>query len=290
MNNLFIHFDIDALSFYIYDARYVTANSIARQPFGTGKLDRGQSFLFHKFIQSWVGYELVKVLVTFDLQPITLNSSLKKWSKDLHDIFRYMRSKNPDLKDRAEELLDVLFTKTLHSGYWSRVQFRARTQFFERSIGILSVVVPTWLRQLPQFFLNDKHGCNNGDWNNLGKFNRVTTNPMKDTTPLADINFSAAAKSNVLTQITNVDQFKPKEDITGVCTSLEEWTLCILKLNQAVQLQELVDADSETERRIKRVQEEILQEFKITTTNFTSDTNDVETENDNLAKLDTNTK
>jgi hypothetical protein len=55
-------------------------------------------------------------------------------------------------------------------------------------------------------------------------------------------------------------------------------------------LQELVDADSETECRIKRVQEEILQEFKIGTTNFTSDTNDVETENDNLAKLDTNTK
>jgi hypothetical protein len=55
-------------------------------------------------------------------------------------------------------------------------------------------------------------------------------------------------------------------------------------------LQELVDTDSETERRIKRVQEEILQEFKITRTNFTSDTKDIETENINLAELDTNTK
>jgi hypothetical protein len=55
-------------------------------------------------------------------------------------------------------------------------------------------------------------------------------------------------------------------------------------------LQELVDTDSEAERRIKRVQEEILQEFKIRTTNFTSDTNNVETENNNLAELDTNTK
>ncbi len=71
---------------------------------------------------------------------------------------------------------------------------------------------------------------------------------------------------------------------------MEEWSLRILKLNQAVQLQELVDADSETECRIKRVQEEIQQEFKITTINFTSDTNDIETENNNLAKLDTNTK
>jgi hypothetical protein len=113
---------------------------------------------------------------------------------------------------------------------------------------------------------------------------------MKDTTPLGNINFSAAAKPKVLTQITNVDQFKPKEDITGVCASLEEWALCILKPNQTVQLQDLVDTDYETESRIKRVQEEILQEFKITTTDFTSDTDNVDTENNNLAKLDTNTK
>ncbi len=129
---MFIHFEIDALSFYIYDAGYVIANSIARQSFGTSKADRGQSLLFHEFIQSWVGYELVKVLVMFGLQPITLNSSLKNWSKDLHDIFMYMRSKNPDLKGRAEEILEVLFTKTLHSGHTSLVQFGARTKFFEQ--------------------------------------------------------------------------------------------------------------------------------------------------------------
>jgi hypothetical protein len=107
--------------FYIYDAGYVIENSIARQPFDTGKADRGQSFLFHKIIQSRVGYDLVKVLVMFGLQPIILNSSLKNWSKDLHDIFTYMQSKNPDPKGRAEEIVEVHFTKTLHSGHWSCV-------------------------------------------------------------------------------------------------------------------------------------------------------------------------
>jgi hypothetical protein len=97
------------LSFYIYDAGFVIANSIARQPFGTDKPDRGQSLLFHEFIQSWVGYKLVKVLVTFGLQPTTLKSNLKDWSKDLHNIFTYMQTKNPDLEGRAEEILDVLF-------------------------------------------------------------------------------------------------------------------------------------------------------------------------------------
>ncbi len=55
-------------------------------------------------------------------------------------------------------------------------------------------------------------------------------------------------------------------------------------------MQDLVDTDSETESRIKRVQEKIVQEFEITTTDFTSDTDNLDTENDNLAKLDTNTK
>ncbi len=94
LNNLRTHSHINALSFYyLYDAGYVIANSIARQPFGLGKADRGQSLLFHKFIQSWVGYELVKVLVTFGLQPTHLNSSLKDWSQDLYIIFTYMQTK-----------------------------------------------------------------------------------------------------------------------------------------------------------------------------------------------------
>ncbi len=119
LNNLCTHSHIDALSFYIYDAGYVIANSIARRPFGLGKADRGQSLLFQEFIQSWVGYELVKVLVTFGLQPTHLNSSLKEWSQDLHDIFMYTQTKKPQLKGRATEILDVLFNNTVHSGHYS---------------------------------------------------------------------------------------------------------------------------------------------------------------------------
>jgi hypothetical protein len=234
LNYLFLQLDIDALSFYIYDTGSVLATSIAQRPFPTGKPDRGQSLLFHKFIQSWVGYELVKVLVTFGLQPITLTSTLKNWSKDLHGIFTYMLTKNLDLKGRAEEILDVLFSKTLHCGYWLRTQFGARTKFFEQSNGVLSLVVLTWLHQLQQFFLNDEHTHNNGNWSELGKYTGCTTNPFKDTTPLANINFATVEKPKVLIQITSVNDLKPKEDITGVCTSLEEWAFCILKPNQNI--------------------------------------------------------
>jgi hypothetical protein len=112
---------------------------------------------------------------------------------------------------------------------------------------------------------------------------------MKDTTPLANINFSTIAKPKVLNQIANVNNFEPNEDITGVCTSLEEWAFCILKPKQQVQLTELVETDSQTASRIKKVHEENQQQFKIMTTDFTSNTNDFETGINNLAELDTNT-
>ncbi len=62
----------------MYDAGFVIATSISRLPF-TG-VDRGQSLLFHEFMQSWIGYKLVKVLVTFGLQPVALSDSLNEWS------------------------------------------------------------------------------------------------------------------------------------------------------------------------------------------------------------------
>jgi hypothetical protein len=89
------------LSFYVYDAGFVLANSIAKQPHGTGKADRGQSLLFHEFMQSWVGYGLVMVLVTFGLQLVDLSDSLKELSPDLYDVFSYMQTRKAELKDNA---------------------------------------------------------------------------------------------------------------------------------------------------------------------------------------------
>jgi hypothetical protein len=74
-----------------------------------------------------------------------------------------------------------------------------------------------------------------------------------------------------------------------VCTSLEEWAFRILKPKQQVQLSELVEIDSQTASQIETVHEENQQQFKITTTDFTSNTNNVEMGIDNLAELDTNT-
>ncbi len=106
---------------------------------------------------------------------------------------------------------------------------------------------------------------------------------------MANINFATVEKPKVLIQITSVNDLKPKEDITGVCTSLEEWAFYILKPKHQVQLSELVETDSESGDRFDRAHDKNEQEFEITTTDFTSNTNDHETEIDNLEEHDTYT-
>ncbi len=153
------------------------------------------------------------------------------------------------------------------------------------------MVVLTWLRQLQQFFLNEEKKDKNGDWNNFGKYTGTTTNNLKDTTPLANINFSSISTPNVPTQITKIKQFKPFEEIKGVCTSLEEWALRILQPDQEFQLKELYNDDPETAQRWDRVMEgKKCATFKITTKIFTAakDNIDGNTENNDLNGLDTN--
>ena len=161
-------------------------------------------------------------------------------------------NKKDDLKDRAEQILKVLFDKTLHTGRWTKVPFGSSTKFFNRDNGIMSLLILTWLRQLQQFFLNDEHKAENGDWNIFGKYTGTSSNLLKDTAPLANINFSTASEKDTLQQITNINQFKPKEDVKGVCTSLEEWAFQILKPEIDLQVDDLYSNSAETQRRVER--------------------------------------
>jgi hypothetical protein len=167
-----------------------------------------------------------------------------------------MQTKKPELKGRATEILDVLFNNTVHSGHWSRAQFGMKKKIFQKNNGTLSLVVLTWLQQLQQLFLNEEKKDKDGDWNNVGKYIVTTANNLKDATPLANINFSSVSTPNVLTQITKIKQFKPSEEIKGVCLSLEEWALLrILQPDQEFQLKELYNNDPETVQHCNRVME-----------------------------------
>jgi hypothetical protein len=206
-----------------------------------------------------------------------------------------MLTKKLELKDRADQILKVLFDNTLHTGHWTKVQFGLSKNIVKRDNGILSLLVLTWLRQLQQFFVNDEHKAENGDWNTLGKYTGTTSNLLKET-PLANINFSTASETTTLQQITNINQFKPKEDIKGVCTSLEEWALCILSPKTELQVDEHYNNDAETHAHVKRViaseAQKPQQKFQITTTvlPFTEENIDSTTEEMKLDGLDTTTR
>ncbi len=164
---------------------FVLATSIARQPFGKGAPYRGQSLPFHEFTQSWLEYELVKVLIAFGLQPTTLHASLEHWSPDLYNLFTYhVKSKKADMAKNASWVVNVLFNKTLHFWHWSKVKFRTMQDSNERQNKTLTLVVLTWLHQLQQYFLQRSNN-KNSDWSKLGKYCGTTTNHFKSTKPLA---------------------------------------------------------------------------------------------------------
>ncbi len=151
------------------------------------------------------------------------------------------------------------------------------------------MVILTWLQQLQQFFL-DKNTDQNGDWNIFEKYCGTTQNLVKNTAPLVSINFSKYSTQNLLTQITKVNQFKPFKEKKGVCTSLEEWALCILQPNQDFQLKGLYDNDPETAQHWDRVTGKKCTTFKITEKDFTISNTDSEIGNNDIEGLDTKAK
>jgi hypothetical protein len=103
--------------------------------------------------------------------------------------------------------------------------------------------------------------------------------------------FSKYDKQQVLIPISTVKAFKPLEGKEGVCTSLEEWALHILKPEQEFQLRRLYEKDDKTKMHWKRVIGDTIQAtFSITDMDSTTAGNGSEAENKDVKSLDTKAK
>jgi hypothetical protein len=133
--------------------------------------DRGAFNMFQELLHSWVRYELVKVLLTFGLSP-KIREDLESWSPDLFNLFSYLGNKqqNPSKKERAEELLTILFDKTLHNGYFGKLPFGSKDKFAKMTTTTLPLVVLMLLRQLEEYFYKIGDTNESGDWNAHGKY------------------------------------------------------------------------------------------------------------------------
>jgi hypothetical protein len=83
----------DALSWYAYDAsNIISTTPIAKK---VDFDDRGTFNMSKELMHSWVGYELVKVLLNFGLSP-QIWQDLEHWSPDLFNLFSYLGNKQRD--------------------------------------------------------------------------------------------------------------------------------------------------------------------------------------------------
>jgi hypothetical protein len=105
----------------------MVATKIAKKHFNGNERDK--SLLFQEFMQSWVGYELVKLLHVFGLQP-TLRKDINEWLEDLIDTFAYLSNKNnEEYKENALRVWDILFDKTDHNIYFTKLNFGSKEKF-----------------------------------------------------------------------------------------------------------------------------------------------------------------
>jgi hypothetical protein len=198
------------LSWFVFDAADIIATKIAKKRFDG--FDQGDSLGFQEFIQSWVGYELVKVLHVFGLQP-QIRSDLAKWSPELFTTFIYLSNRtNNEHKIKATKMLDLLFDKTDHCSYFGKLNLGSKKKFKTLNNSSLYLLILTWLRQLQQYFYSfEGRGDSVGDWNKYGKY-YGTPKPMKDA-PLANINMAQGNGQH--TPVYDVIFFEP------------EWSLCL---------------------------------------------------------------
>jgi hypothetical protein len=127
--------------------------------------DRGTFNMFQELMHSWVGYKLVKVLLTFGLSP-KIWEDLESWSPDLFNLFSYLGNKqrDPSKKERTEELLTILFDKTLHNEYFGILPFGSKDKFAKKTNTTLPLVVLTWLCQLEEYFYKIGDTNESRDW------------------------------------------------------------------------------------------------------------------------------
>jgi hypothetical protein len=133
--------------------------------------DIGAFNMFHELMHSWVGNELVKVLLTFGLSP-KIWDDLESWSPDLFNLLSYLgdKQRDPSNKERAEELLTFLFDKTLHNRYFGKLPFGSKDKFAKITNTTLPLVMLTWLHQLEEYFYKIGDTNESGDWNTHRKY------------------------------------------------------------------------------------------------------------------------
>ena len=221
-------------------------------------------------MHSWVGYELVKVLLKYGLSP-KLRSDLNKWLPELFELFSYFGEKQRDPSKSPTRLLNILFKNTEHSSYFGKLPFGKRTKFEKMANTTIPLVILTWLCQLQEHFFEQPENSPHIDWNDSGRYCNV---PVKFVVSkgVNHVHMSMANNKNAL-KIESFDNIKPnKKKSTTVVKSLFEWAERILYREN--------DYVDELTNSIKRGEKSMPPKYEMTDKNYQQSTLNVTTNKD----------
>ena len=183
--------------------------------------------MFEHIIHSWVGYELVRVLLKYGLSP-NVRSDLKDWSEDLFELFAYFGEKQRDPEKRPTTQINILFNKTEHCSYFDTLAFGKKMRFEKMSNTIIPLVILTWLRQLQEHFFKLSDISSQADWSDLGRY---FAQPQSKQVSKGMNHVHLTSVTKVVHRMKSFHDIEPKKKGKGankVVRSLLEWADMIL--------------------------------------------------------------
>jgi hypothetical protein len=235
------------LSWYVSDASLIIAKYLAKLKDAVKK-DRGSPGVYHEMIQTWVTYELVKVIYIFRLNP-SPNDDLSNFAPEIDTYIAYLRTgdEDKDNKKYATTTHELLMRQTLHTGVFHKCSFaKVEMPVWNNDVKyMIPIVILTWLRQLEEYFFQyeKETWAVLGDY--LGNEKAEPKNPFRKVV--------LKNKSGQTYRVREYSDIKPdktfKKKRKAVSTSLEEWAMCLLKPDLPKKLQEAIDSDDESNQR-----------------------------------------
>ncbi len=120
-------------------------------------------------IQTWVTYELVKVIYIFGLNP-SPNDSFNDFAPEIDNYRAYFRmgDEYEEHMDDAKAIHELLMKHTLHTQVFHRYSFaKVETLVWNNDVKyMIPIVILTWLRKLEEYFFRYE----NETWAVLGDY------------------------------------------------------------------------------------------------------------------------
>ena len=149
------------------------------------KKDRGKHGTYQEMIQTWVTYEVVKVIFLYGLNPEPNTTIPKKLAPQLNAYIQHIKNPTESTFEGADTVHKTLFNETSHSSYFLRCKFAEVDKVIWKDDVkyTIPIIILSWLRQLEQGF---KDLSNTKSWSILGNYTPVNSPLQGDgTDPLS---------------------------------------------------------------------------------------------------------